>query len=57
MSTLPKQIAEKFFEELAKSEDVGEAQINGLRELMDRPTKLKATDVQFVFAAQEEAEL
>ena len=54
MSTLPKQIAEKFLEELAKSEDVTEAQINGLRELIERPSTLKATDIDIVFTAPEE---
>ena len=57
MSTLPKQITDKFLEELVKSEDVTEAQVVGLRELMERPSKLKATDVEGVFTALKEAML
>ena len=54
MSTLPKQITEKFLEELAESEVISEVQINRLQELMRRPSKLKADDVQPIFTVPEE---
>ena len=57
MPTLPRQIADKFLEELEKSKDVTEAQVIGLKDLMERPSKLKATDIEVVFTAPKEVAL
>ena len=57
MSMLPKQIAEKFLEELAKSEVLCGVQIKRLQELMERPSKLKADDIEPIFTVQEETTL
>lgn len=57
MSTLPKKITDKFMDELLQIDDITEAQVKALRELMENGTKLKAADVELVFTAQEEAAL
>lgn len=57
MTTLPKQIAEKFFAELAKFEDVEAGQIEALQALMDKSGKLKAADVEAIFKPSGDAKL
>jgi len=57
MSTLPEKIAEKFLEELSHSDDVTEAQIQALRELMQKGTKLKPADLEAIFAPPVEPSL
>jgi len=57
MSTLPKEITEKFLTELLGSEDVTEDQVRALRALMESDKKLKADDLVAIFAPPEEAGL
>lgn len=57
MSSVPNQIAGKFFAELAKKEEVSSEQIEALRALMEKGTKLKAVDVEAVFKPPEDAKL
>lgn len=53
MSTLPKQIADKFLTELAQSDDVSTEQIANLKKLIEKGTKLKAADIEAVFNSPE----
>jgi len=57
MSTLPKLIAERFLTELGSTEDVSDDQIEALRELLESDKKIKAADIERVFALSEEADL
>ena len=57
MSTLPKQIAEKFLEELAESAVLSEAQIKRLQKLMEKPSKLRADDIKPIFMVAEDTAL
>lgn len=57
MSRVPRQIAEKFFAELEKADEVSPEQIETLRALMEKGTKLKAVDVEAVFKRPEDEEL
>ena len=57
MSTLPKEITEKFLSELLDTEEVTEDQVVALRSLMTSDKKLKVDDLEAIFAPPEEPAL
>jgi hypothetical protein len=57
MSTLYRQIGEKFLAELQKSKDVSEKKLKALRELMADGAKLKADDLVKIFTSAENDEI
>lgn len=57
MSTLPKEITEKFLSELLDTEEVTEDQVVALRALMTSDKKLKVDDLEAIFAPPEEPAL
>jgi hypothetical protein len=57
MTSVPKQIAEKFLADLGQTDEVTAEQAQALRELMEKSTKLKAADVEAVFESSEDEKL
>jgi len=57
MATLPKQINDKFLDELSQSDEVTEAQVKALRELMERGSKPKVAELETIFAPPKETPL
>ena len=53
MLSVPKQIADKFFAELEKADEVTAEQAGALRALMEKDTKLKAADIEAVFKSSD----